>query len=290
MNKMKQIAMGALIMVSFFSCRSVEKIAVVEKVKPMGVNRVVANVQDNAFDFSSLEVKRLTVGVENDGKKVSIRGNLKMEKDKFILIYLSKLNMSVARVLLKPNEVQLVNYLDKTTFKGSYEYLSALLNADLNYHTIQSIITNDVFSAKDVTNSKGFKKYSCRVDSGAYVVRSEKKRKISGLMRKEKKLNRYMKKKDELDLLVQTLLINPQTFKVQQVSIKDLNEDREFKINFEHFVDLEGQFFPDKINANFKSTTSSLKLKIGLSRFVLNKPVSMNFNIPEKFKKIETLN
>ena len=68
------------------------------------------------------------------------------EKDKQIIVMLSKLNIPVGRLWLTPDSVKFINYLEKNYFLDDYSYLSSMLDMDLDFETIHAIVSNNIFS------------------------------------------------------------------------------------------------------------------------------------------------
>lgn len=269
------------------SCKT-SKVVTVEKVKPISTNRLIRKVEEKSFDYKMLSVKRIACQYESPNNKTSFRANLKSEKDKQILVTLSKINVPVARLYLTPDSVKMVNYLNKTYLNEDYQYLSDFVNADLDFETVQAILNNEAFSYRDDERDNDFKEFVSYIDSGMYVLQSIKNRKLNKVLKKgkEDKVDRYLKKLDEEDFIVQHLYIDPKTFKIRKIVLDDQSNERKVTVDFSEFVNVEKQLYPGNIEIHFTSPDKNLSMKIKLSKFSMEKDQSFNFSIPEKYDRM----
>ncbi|MCW0481448.1 DUF4292 domain-containing protein [Gaoshiqia sediminis] len=269
------------------SCRA-PKTLMVEKLRPVSSNKLIRSIEENAFDHSSLDIRRIACQYETPGNKTSFRASLKWEQDNYIFMNVSKMNIPVARLLLSPDSVKMVNFLEKNYFLGDYAFLEKFISADIDFDVVQSIITNDVFSYRDDPKDNDFKEFVSYTDSGMYVLQSLKNRKLGKIQRKgkEEKIDRYLKKLDEEDFVVQYLYVDPKTFKVRKIILDDPLNSRKVQVDFDDFVPVEKQLYPGSIDVHFISPENDLKMKLKLSKFSTENDPDINFNIPGKYKQV----
>ncbi len=258
-----------------------------ERVRSISSNKLIKSIEENAFDFDWLSIKRIACQYETPDNKTSFRANLKSEKDKRILLTFSKLNVPVGRLLLTPDSVKLINYLEKNYLLKNYDFLSGVVNTDLDFGVVQSVLSNSPFSYRDDPRDNDYKEFVSYIDSGMYVLQSLKKRKLSKIERKGKevKIDRYLKKLDEENFVVQYLYVDPNTFKIREIILDDRSNNRKVNIEFSNFTEVEKQLYPGNIDIHFESPTNTLKMKIKLSKFSLEEESNFNFKIPEKYSQ-----
>jgi len=275
-----------VLLLAMFSCKAPKTLTTV-KLKPVGTNKLIRNIEENAFQYEGLEVKRITCQYETSDDKLSFKANLKMLKDKYILMTLSKLNIPVGRLLLTPDSVKMVNYIEKSYFLKDYGYLSKFVNADIDFYDVQSILANDIFSYRDDQRDNDFKEFVSYADSGLYVLQSLKNRKLEKIKRKQKdeKIDRYLKKLDEENFIVQYLYVDPVTYKIRQVILDDKSADKKLRINFSDFEPVQDQLYPGNIEVRFTAPEDYLRIKIRLSKFSTESDPDIHFNIPDKYKQ-----
>lgn len=270
------------------SCKTPKKIVTTGKVKPISTNRLIRKVAENSFDYDMLAIKRIACQFEGPNGKTSFRANLKSEKDKQILVTLSKINVPLARIYLTPDSVKMVNYLNKNYLEEDYGYLSNFVNADLDFEMVQAILSNEAFSYRDDERDNDFKEFVSYADSGMYILQSFKNRKLNKILEKGKdeKIDRYLKKLDEDDFIVQHLYIDPTTFKIRKIVLDDQTNRRKVTVDFSDFVSVDKQLYPGDIDMHFTSPEKDLSMKIKLSKFSTDKDQSFKFNIPEKYDRM----
>lgn len=268
------------------SCKTTKTITTFEKLKPISTNRLIKNIEENAFEYKGLDIKRIACVYETPDSKTSFRATLSSKLDDHIQVTISKLNLPVARILLTPDSVKMINYLQKTYYLGDYSYIEKMLGAAVDFQVVQSILTNDVFSYRQDEKDNDFKEFSSYADSGVYVLQSLNNRKLDKISRKGKddKIDRYLKKLDEESFIVQYLYVDPKTFKVRKILMDDVTEGRKVTVNFDEFTPVENQLYPGSIDIHLTSRENDMKMKIKLSKFSLDPDQSINFNIPEKYK------
>lgn len=269
------------------SCKA-PKTIIKERVRPISTNKLIKNIKENAFEYNWLSIKRIACQYETPDHKTSFRANLKSEKDKRILLTFNKLNVPVGRLFLTPDSVKLINYLEKNYLFKDYDYLSNLVNADLDFDVVQSVLSNTPFSYRDDPRNNDYREFVSYINSGMYVLQSLKNRKLTKIERKGKqdKIGRYLRKMDEDDFVVQYLYVDPKTFKIREIILDDKSNKRKVNIEFSDFVEVEEQLYPGNINIHFESPSNTLKMKIKLSKFSLGEELNFNFKIPEKYTQV----
>jgi len=269
----------------FSACRTASVLPVVEA-KPISTARLLKKVEQNAFDYEYFSVKRINCQYSNDDSKVSFRITLKAQKDKRILVSISKLNIPVGSVLLTPDSVKYVNYVDRNYFLDDYSYLSEVLNIDLNFKTIQSILSNKAFSYRDDPSDNDFKTFDTTIEDGQYVLLSEKENKVDNIEEKSGKMERRLKRLDDDALILQKMFFSPATFALTRFTIDDKTNSRKLELTFEDFEKVKDKDYPGTIDMSFTSPQNQVALKLKMSGFSADKIDSFSLNIPEKYEQI----
>ena len=276
------------IWIGFSSCKSSREITTTN-IKPIGTAKLLKMVSENSLDYKSFSINRINCQFNSNDSKTSFRINIKTIRDERILASISKLNIPVGRVLLTPDSVIYVNYMDRNYFVDDYSFLSDFLNIDLDFATVQSIISNSVFSYRNDEKERDFKTFITSVEQGMYVLQSQKERKVFKLEEKgkEEKIERRLKRLDDNALILQKMTINPNNYALTQVLIEDKTNDRKMEMNFDEFVKVMHKDYPGSITMSFDSETDNVFLKIRMSGFSTEKIDQLNLNIPEKYQQIK---
>ena len=277
-----------LIAIGFSSCKTSREITTTN-LKPIGTARLLKNIEENSLVYESLSISRINAQFSGNQSKTSFRISLKAIKDQKILGSITKLNIPVGRVLLTPDSVIYVNYIDRNYFVDDYTFLSNFLNIDLDFSIIQSIISNSAFSYRNDDKDKDFKTFSTSVESGLYVLQSEKERKVYKMDEKEKtgKIERRLKRLDDNALILQKMSFNPTNFALVKLLIEDKTNNRKMEMIFDEFVKIMDKDYPGAIDMSFNSESDNIVLKLRMNGFSTEKLDSLNLEIPEKYQQIK---
>jgi hypothetical protein len=277
---------GVLFLFLASSCRGPKELAVGE-VKPMGTNKLLKRIEQNAFDYDYLTIRKINCQFSSSQSKSSFRIRLKAQKDKKILVSISKINIPVGRVLLTPDSVVYVNYIDHNYFYDDYSFISDFLNMDVDFKTVQSIISNNAFSYRNDPRDD-YKTFDSYVENGQYVLQSEKNRKIYKLEDgNPQKIERRLRRLDDQALILQKMFFEPQNFSLTRLNIQDKTNNRNIFMNFNDFTKVEGNDYPGEIDMEFLSSKEQIKMKIRMSGFSTEKINSFSIKIPEKYEEIQ---
>ena len=277
-----------LIALSISSCKTSRELPKA-KTKSLGTAKLLELIEENAFDYDYFSIKRISCQFSTNKTKTNFVVNLKAKKDDKILVSIKKLNIPVGRVLLTPDSVKYVNYIDRNYFVDDYSYLSDFLNIDLDFATIQSIISHNAFSYRNDPKNKDFKTFNTSIEEGMYVLQSEKERKIYKLDTKGKtqKIERRLKRLDDEALILQKMFYNPENFVLTKLLIHDKTNDRIMNAGFGEFEKVDKKDYPGTMDLNFHADGNTVQLKLKLSSFSTDKISSFPIKIPNKYEKIK---
>ena len=277
-----------ILAIGFSSCKTARDLPKVEA-KSISTGKLLKKIEENSFDYESFTIKRISCQFSSNSNKATFKINLKALKDDRILVSISKLNIPVGRVLLTPDSVKYVNYIDRNYFIDDYSFLSDFLNIDLDFATIQSILSNNAFSYRNDPRDKNFKTFESYIESGMYVLQSEKERKIFKMDEKGKtgKIERRLKRLNDDALILQKMYFNPANFDLTKLLIVDKTNDRTMEMNFGDFEKVNQKDYPGSIDMNFVSEDENVTLKIRMNGFSTEKIDTISLNIPEKYEQIK---
>ena len=231
---------------------------------------LASHLKEKEFKFDRLNAK-LSVDAEIDSTSASFTVALRMKKDSVIWMSISKLGIEGARVLITKDSVKLLNRIKNTFFVGDFAYISKMLNTDLDFELLQSLL---------VGNSVEFynedEKIKPGIDNCQYTL---------GTIRKNK-LRKVMEKGKELREPAQSIYMIPETFKIARILFYEFGPDRSFDARYsEYELKDSTQLFPMKMNYTIKAQ-KNVKIDIAYSKIVLNEEQTFPFKIPENYEAI----
>jgi len=287
--KKSVFVIGCLVLLGFSSCRTSRVVTTsTAPVKPISTTKLIRNIENNAFDYKHFTIKKLSCQFDNGKSKTSFKASILAEKDKRITIMLTKLNIPVGRLWLTPDSVKYINYLDKSYFLDNYSYLSSWLDMDIDFKTVNAIISNNIFALQDDKKDPNNLEYQTRIDSGMYVLESVTMLKSKKGNKKDRIKKPARKSKPVItDAPVQqSVYVDPETFKLRKIRMKDPINSRNLSIDFSDFNAIQKQLYPGAIDLRFVSPESSIELNVKLSGFSMDEENEIHFRVPEKYTRI----
>jgi hypothetical protein len=281
------ILAGALVL-GLSSCKTTRVATTSATAKPISTNKLIRNIENNAFDYKHLAIKKINCQFDNGKTKTSFKASILAEKDKRITVMLTKLNIPVGRLWLTPDSVKFINYIEKNYFLDDYSYLSSWLEMDLDFETVNSIISNNIFALRDEKESKDNSEYETRIDSGMYVLESVKK--LKSTRKNQKDAGRRTNRKSPKILtdapVRQSIYIDPETYKLRKIKMEDKANSRNLNIDFSDFTPVEKQLYPGEIFLNFINPESNIQIRVKLAGFSMESENEVRFKVPEKYTRI----
>ncbi len=277
-----------IVLLGVSSCKTTRVTTTTEAVKPMSTNKLIRNIENNVFDYKHLSIKRITCQFDNGKTRTSFKASILAEKNKQIIVMVTKLNIPVARLWLTPDSVKFINYIEKNYFLDDYSYLSSMLDMDLDFETVHAIVSNNIFSLNDEKRDREIRDYEAKIDSNMYVLESVKKlkaRKENPRMSERRQARKARKIIDNTPVN-QTIYVDPVTFKLRKIRMIDTANSRNLNIDFSDFVDVDKQLYPGEISLNFKSPESFMELRIKFAGFSTDEEKDIRFKVPERYTRL----
>lgn len=253
------------------SCKS-KKHVLKTSIKEHGFTYLYARMLENQMQFDYLSAK-FTLVYAREKNKTNLRGQLRIKNDSLIWIsFTPALGIEAARVLLTNDSIKFINRLNKTYFSGRYELVDSLLNTTIDLSLLQSMLVGNDLTQYDVN------KFRSTVDNGMYRMTIRERRKI-----------RKFIKKGEIDtrVLVQQIWLDPETFRIARIDVKEQGEDENNKVKvfYSDYISVDGQLFPSKIRIEITSH-KSIFIDVDFNKAILNNPLRFPFNIPGKYENL----
>jgi hypothetical protein len=276
----------ALLIFGFlYSCKTPERIPEV-RLKPMNAVKLYKKAEDNTFDYSHFNIRKVNIQYDNGRNKTSFRASVVALKDKAVMLSITKLNILLAKVMLSPDSIIYINYFDKSYYRGLYEPVCNLLDFDLDFNTIQAIVSANIFSLFE--NQKDLREYKTWTEKGMYVLQSEAIRKLTRMEARGKthRMARFMKKMNEEISVKQTFYFDPNLYVIRKLTMEDKNSPRNVALLFDDYETVGMKYFPASVGMVFRSDSVNLEVQAKMSGFSVDEGEMVPFKIPEKYERI----
>ncbi len=230
-------------------------------------------VKEHEFKFNWINAKA-NVESNIEGKEENFDIKLSIKKDSAILVSIRYiLGLEVAKVLITRDSVKLVNYINKTYFRGDFNYINDLLNSDLDYDLLQAVLFGNSaeFSDDDAKLKPVTDRQNCH-----YLLSTERKR----------RLRRIQNGTNDLKDAMQTLTLDPNNFKILKNEFIDPSTNRKFIANYGNFTSKDSVFAPYHVDIEIIAQKKA-SLKIDYVRIEKNTPQKLSVNIPAKYDPIQ---
>jgi hypothetical protein len=263
------------LLIGFSSCKNQKKITLNNGkciLDFKNARTLTTNLKTNELRFTWMNAK-LNAEALIDSTANSFTISLRIRKDSVIWMSMSKLSIEGARVLITKDSVKFITKVPGESnkfFKGDYAYISKLLNTELDFEMLQSLLVGNSVEFYDEDE-----KIKPGVDDCQYTL---------GTVRKFKR--RRVERGKELKEPAQSIFLEPETFKIARILFYEFNPDRSFDAHFGDFVKVDSsQLFPQKMNYTIKAQ-KNVTMDLNYTKVVLNEEQSFPFKIPDNYEQI----
>lgn len=224
-----------------------------------GKVKIKRRFQSQNAEFHYLNCKskiEYTDGLEN----VQSQANIRIRKDSVIWVSVNPaLGIEVVRCLINQDSVFIINKLQKQYYSFSFKELSELLNFEVNYALVQSILFgNPPYMEIDQDSA---------ISDSTYTILQQKRKNI----------------------FIENFLRNHNQ-KLEKITMKDENTYNTLDINYENFLPIENILFAfsNRISLNYRNKKGLQNIYIGIQHNKIeatNKDLRFPFNIPARYER-----
>jgi len=260
-----------LLLIILGSCNTQRKI-IKAPLKEEGAEYLFNKLKEHELKYSWFTAK-FSAEYKNKGKSNSFNGQIRIRKDSVIwLSFTPALGIEVFRIMLTQDSVKFINRMNSTFFAGDYNYVNQYLNTNIDFDILQSFLTgNDLSFYEDGTFRAG-------IDNGIYKLMTADRM----------KLKKFVKNRQEnLRVLIQTIWIDPLTFKITRAVVKEIREPNiQLEAQYSSFEKIEEQLFPKEMSFDI-SASNNLSVTVSFNKITVNTQQGFPFKIPQSYRPIK---
>lgn len=256
------------------SCKTVRSIYKAP-LKEQGASYLFDELKNSELKYDYFNAK-FNLNFQKNKKKTSFKGQVRIQKDSMIWVSFSPLlGIEVARLLITNDSVKFINRMNKTYFRGDYQYLNEFLDTNLDFDILQALIMgNDL---RHYENGK----FRASIDKHEYKLSTAARHKLKKFVRSQESAPK---------VYIQNIWLDPENFKISQVTLKEIKkEHKKLQANYEEFLEISEQLFPKNVYFDVQAE-SRIKVKVGYSKIDVNKALNFPFRVPKKYKSVVSLN
>lgn len=239
--------------------------------KEEGAEYLFAKMNENHFQFKTFSAK-FNIRYTINKKPFEFKGQVKIVRDSAIWIMFNQdLSIEMARLLITQDSVKFLDRFNKQYFCGDYSFVNDFLKTNIDFGILQSIILGNDFEYYENAEFKA------SIEAGQYKLTTSGRNKLRKYVRNDSDAER---------VFLQSTWLNPVTFKITQIRMKELTENsKKLTAHYSDFEALEGQLFPYTISYEVEAA-KPVKVDVRYSKVLLNNPMAMPFKIPDNYSAI----
>ena len=252
---------------SITSCKT-KKSLIKAPLKEEGPEFLFGELKEKEFKFQTFEA-RFNIDYNENVRYLDFKGQIRIVKDSVIWISFNQdLGIEIARLLITADTVKYMDRFNKKYLITDYVFINNFLNTSIDFGILQSIILGNDFEYYDRA------KFKTSVDGELYKLSTGGR----------SKLKKYVRNSNDAErIFLQSMWLNPETFKIIQLKMKELTKDsKKLVADYSDFENIDGQLFPTKINYLVEAE-DAIKVKVHYNRIVLNQKMNFPFKIPSRY-------
>ena len=244
-----------------FACKT-KKVVVPTPAKPIAVAPTVDKraesislLKTKNINFNTLAMKgKANLDLNGNTNNVSI--NVKMERDKKIWLSITAvLGIEVARALITPDSIFVLNKSQSTYLKKPLRYMYGYTSKEVNFKMLQDVLTGNAIGSFYNPNAQ------LDVNDGLYQLKGNQGN------------------------LAFTILFNT-LLKPKETNLNDVVAAQALKVVYGDYQKVNEFVFPTAININSMSGRRKVAIDLNFSKVELNVPVDFPFSVPKRFELI----
>lgn len=267
---MKGAMLLSILALILFSCRGRHKVEIQINDQVNNVDHTGEDVDISLSDFEWFDGK-FNAEVNNNGKVNTFKGRVRMRRDSLMWISIKPdvAIIEVFRILINPDSVKFVNYLDKEYMLEDFSLLSDIVQYDISFDMLQGIFIGNphfMFSRNQYQVSVSEK--DTLLSSSDMKTYLESRQNPSGAK-----------------FLFQALYINPQ-HKAWRSIVYDPKSRMEMDVQYPAYQTIDSVLYPLNAQLSIVGDTVNTRFGFDYTKTLVNQPFDFPFNIPSSYKQV----
>lgn len=266
------ISLVLVVLLSLSACKTKRSI-IKAPIKEYGADYLLEKLDENELKFEWLSAK-LKIKYVNDKSTNEFKGQIRIRRDSVIWVSFSPaLGIEMARLIITQDSIKYLNRLDKEYFMGDYDFVNRFLETNIDFDILQSFIIGNDFQFYDRST------FRASIDNEDYKLSTTSRR----------KLLKYVGQAEDDDkiVLIQNIWLNPESFKISRVDIKEYGkENKKLEAYYHRFENIQNQWFP--AGTEYKITgDQKILVEVDYSRIEMGEELNFPFSISSKYHRIQ---
>jgi hypothetical protein len=227
---------------------------------------IVKQVLENNFEFTDLKAKIKTKFKSREKQNIAFGTFVKIVKDSAIHATISIATIPVVVALITPDTLKFINKKEQKYFVGGIDYVKSLLKTDISFYEIQDLLVGNPVKLKPTDTH-----YLIEEENEVFLS-SKSKNALLSLKKSNLPSSEWLVKYwvNELYKTGRTVVENDAEKTVIEIIQADYNK-------------VDGQFFPNRTQAEIVTPKDSITIQLNYQRVKINTGVDFEFSIPDHY-------
>ncbi len=252
-----------LLLLAMHACGPIREV-VVPETEYVSVSRTLSALKagETSFDFFATRFSGLATV---DNIEYSISGTIRIRKDSAIYLSISPLlGIEMARVLITPDEVQIINRLEGTYFQGEMGFVNSMLNTNLDFYMMQAMLVGNDFGHFSSDNFK------VSADGDRLLLQNPMRHPLD-----ESAAGQSFQ---------QNIWLDRESYRITETLLYEPLSRRSMRARYARFEQVTGQHLPTEISLVFLEPGTRAELNVRYNRTSINEPQPILFSVPDRYK------
>ncbi|WP_431243561.1 DUF4292 domain-containing protein [Flavobacterium sp. P21] len=256
---MKKYIAIVLLSVFVISCKS-KAVAVQNNTKieeaPKEDKKAIEKHYNNKLDFSTLSIKA-SAKYEDEKQSQNVTADIKIEKDKQILISVRFLGITMAKALITPTTVSYYEKVKGSYYEGDFTSLSKWLGTELDYSKVQNLLVGEALD--DLRKGK----YTQTIVENLFRLEDEKEDKVKKIF-----------------------YLDSEKYLIQKEEISQSAENVNLEIIYSDNKTFNQGTLPTYIEINAVQPKGKTNISLNYNNISFNEELSFPYSVPSGYKKV----
>lgn len=220
------------------------------------VGQIIENNLTTQSNFKTLLIKA-DVSYKDNKQAQNVTAEIKIQKDKIILISIRFFGITMAKALITPTNVSYYEKINSQYFEGNFEKINQILGADLDFQKLQNLL----------------------IGKALYVLKSD------NLVATTNEYELILTSKTD-EQIQKKYIFDPNQFLLKQQSFIESNQNRALQINYNSFSFFGESQFATAIAIEASQKSSKTNINLQYNSILKDEELNFPFAIPQGYVKI----
>ena len=218
--------------------------------------KAVEKHYDNKLDFSTLYIKA-SARYADEKQSQNVTADIRIEKDKQILVSVRFLGITMAKALITPTTVSYYEKISSTYYEGDFTSLSKWLGTELDYSKVQNLLVGEALD--DLRKGK----YTQTIVENLFKLEDLKETNIK-----------------------KSFYLDADKYLLQKEEISQPSENRMLQISYGDSKVFNQGTLPTSIEINAIQPKGKTNINLNYNNISFNEELSFPYSVPGGYKKV----